>query len=143
MSFFLCVYNIFFFWPLYIFFLFIIGFSHLIIMCLFNFLLFLLKFIELLKSVSLWISSNLKNFVISLNIFYSLSPCFPETSVAHILAHLMVSHRSWLVSYFFSFILNIFTIVPSKSLNFLLFSLLLIPVHCSFHMLNFFCHSFG
>ena len=72
-----------------------------------------------------------------LNIFYSLSPCFPETSVAHILAHLMVSHRSRLVSYFFSFILNIFTIVPSKSLNFLTFSLLLIPVHCSFHMLNF------
>ena len=39
---------------------------------------------------------------------------------------------------FSSFILNIFIIVPSKSLNFLKFSLLLIPVHCSFHMLVFF-----
>ena len=55
----------------------------------------------------------------------------------------MVSHRSWLVSYFFSFILNIFTIVPSKSLNFLTFSLLLIPVHCLFHMLNFFVIHLG
>ena len=39
---------------------------------------------------------------------------------------------------FSSFILNIFIIVPSKSLNYLKFSLLLILVHCSFHMLVFF-----